>query len=133
MSLFVHRRMLVSRQGWRGFAKDLIKLVAPGRMYACFTANGKVTSDCYVTLSRCRHYPVEKGAAVLGPVWTAPEMRGHGLATALLKRTMNRLMAAGCCLFYVDTSDRNTSMQKVIARCGFGPPVDSFEKTGPIR
>ena len=122
------RKLLWARLGWR----DLVKLFTPNRAYACVVADGRIASECFVTRSRCRHYPVERGAAVLGPVWTAPELRGQGLATLLIRYTMNVLITQGCHIFYVDTSDRNVAMQKVIARCGFGEPIRRFEKTGPI-
>lgn len=128
LSLWNWRKLLCTRLGWR----DRLKLLTPNRAYACVVVNSRIASECFVTLSRCRHYSVEQGAAVFGPVWTAPEMRGQGLATLVMKRTMNVLLRRGCHVFYVDTSDRNGAMQKVIARCGFGEPVQRFEKTGPI-
>lgn len=124
---------LVRRLGAAGVAWDLLKLMTPPRRYTCLLDAGHIVSECYVTLSRCKHYDVEAGAAVLGPVWTDPARRGQGLATWLLKATINRLIACGCPVFYIDTSDQNASMLRVIVQCGFGAPVRSVPKTGAIR
>jgi hypothetical protein len=108
--------------------KDLLRLATPARLYACLIGPAGIASESYVTLSHCRHYDVEKDAAVLGPVWTDPALRGKGLARCLLKLTMNQMMTSGRSLFYIDTSDQNVAMQHVVARCGFGAPIMRLPK-----
>lgn len=123
---------LLKRLGPRCTAMDLLKLMTPSRQYACLLHAGRIVSECYIVLSHCRHYHVDPGSAVLGPVWTDPGQRGKGWGTHLLKRTINGLLQDGYRTFYIDTSDRNASMQRVIAHCGFGEPLKALPKTGAI-
>ena len=123
---------LFRRLGPGGLVKDLVKLATRGRHYFCIVENGRIVSDAYVVVGRCRHYDVEPDAAVIGPVWTADEARGKGLATRLLQQTMAAMQKCGCGIFYIDTSDRNMAMLKVIEKCGFGQPVQRIEKRGAI-
>jgi len=123
---------LFRRLGPGGLVKDLVKLATRGRHYFCIVENGRIVSDAYVVVGRCRHYDVEPDAAVIGPVWTADEARGKGLATRLLQQTMAALQGHGCSTFYIDTSDKNAAMLAVIEKCGFGQPVQRIEKRGAI-
>jgi GNAT superfamily N-acetyltransferase len=120
-------------EGGGSVVKDLLKLATPARLYACLIGPAGIASECYVTVGHCRHYEVEKNAAVLGPVWSDPAWRGKGLATRLLKLAMSHLLSRGYPLFYIDTSDQNIAMRHVIERCGFGAPVKEIPKTGPVR
>jgi len=123
---------LLKCSGVKGFTVDLLKLMTPSRCYACLLAADRVVSECYIVLSHCRHYDVEKGAAVLGPVWTDEEQRGRGLGTCLLKMTMNHLIHGSRRIFYIDTSDQNIAMQHVIENCAFGPPIKKMQKKGSV-
>ncbi len=119
--LFRHRGIL-------GFLKDVAKLITPQRSYFFITDGKRIISEVYVTVGQCRHYDVEDESAVLGPVWTDVNTRGKGLATGLLKRTINALIKKEHNILYIDTSENNMAMQSVIARCGFCKPVKRIEK-----
>lgn len=124
---------LVRRTGIVGFLKNILKLATSSRAYACLLHSAAVRSECTITLSHCKHYDVEEGSVVLGPVWTDPAMRGEGLATVLLKLIINTMMFRRHSIFYIDTSDENNAMQHVIKNCGFDAPVRSIPKASPIR
>ena len=109
-------------------ALDLLKLATASRSYDCLVTEGRVVSECYSTVGHCRHYAVEADAVVLGPVWTDVEARGKGLASGLLRSAMNRHIREGRRVFYIDTSQKNVAMQKVIEGCGFGEPWRVVEK-----
>lgn len=124
---------LMKRSENAGLVKDILKLATPSRLYACLVAADSILSECYITLSHCRHYKVERRSVVLGPVWTDRDCRGQGLATSLLKSIMNNMISRGNTIFYIDTSDQNTAMQHVIQHCGFGTPTREITKPAPIR
>ena len=111
-----------------GCLKDIIKLATARRSYFFITDGKKVVSEAYITVGQCRYYNVEDDAAVIGPVWTDEEIRGKGLATGLLKRTINSLVQSGFSVIYIDTSENNKAMQSVIKKCGFGDSIDFYEK-----
>jgi RimJ/RimL family protein N-acetyltransferase len=92
------------------------------------TGPNAVASYGGITLSRCRYYPVDRGAAVIGPVETTADCRGKGLATWGLIMAMEQLTRTGRRTFYIDTSEGNVAMQTVIARCGFGDPIACYER-----
>ena len=113
-----------------GLLKACAKLATRDRTFYCLTAGEHLANFGWVTASHCRYYRIEAGEVVIGPVWTDPRHRGKGLATAGLQNAVNSLIARGHSVFYIDTSKDNLAMQKVIARCGFGPPLALFWK-GP--
>lgn len=117
-------RFLIKRSGLAGLVKDVLKMATPSRMYACLVGPDSIISECYITLSHCKHYEVEERAVVLGPVWTDPACRRKGLATCLLKSIMNNMIPRGYELYYIDTSPSNGAMQRVIRNCGFGSPIE---------
>lgn len=116
---FRYSGLLIRHRGIFGFLKDIAKLVTPRRAYYCISDGKKIVSEAYVTIGKCKHYKIEDNAAVVGPVWTDANIRGKGLATGLLKRVINSLVGNGCNSIYIDTSERNLAMQKVIKNCGF--------------
>jgi predicted acetyltransferase len=65
---------------------------------------------------------------VIGPVWTAPAVRGRVLATWALKRVINELVKRKNHEIYIDTSESNYAMQKVIDRCEFGTPLMAYPR-----
>lgn len=114
--------------GAGGTIKMLVKLATPRREFFCITLDGRIANYGEVMMSRCRYYPVEHGAAVIGPVWTGPDHRRQGLATAAVQMALNELMRRGISVHYIDTATTNTSMRHVIDKCGFGEAVQTFEK-----
>jgi GNAT superfamily N-acetyltransferase len=114
-----------------GFLKTCAKLATRDRTFYCLTAGEQLANYGWVTASHCRYYRIGIGEIVIGPVWTDPRHRGKGLATAGLQSAVNSLIARGYSVFYIDTSKDNLAMQKVIAKCGFGPPVALFWKGKP--
>ncbi len=120
--------LLIWHRGIAGYVKDVVKLFTAGRYYFCIVDDNRIVSEVYVVIGKCRFYEVDESAAVLGPVWTDGNMRGKGLATSLLKRTINSLLALGYNTFYIDTSENNPAMQNVIEKCGFGNSAGDYEK-----
>lgn len=118
-----HVAVLGRHRGVLGFLKDVAKLMTSCRSYFYITDGKRIVSEVYVTVGQCRHYEVESNAAVLGPVWTDVNTRGKGLATYLLKRTINALIKKQLNILYIDTSENNKAMQNVIGKCGFGESI----------
>ena len=119
------------RAVWRamgavGTVKCLAKLCTGDRALYGVTREGRLVHRGWITLSRCRHYRVERGAAVIGPIWTDPDWRSRGLASTAAKAAMDTMMGLGHRVFYIDTSNDNVASQRVIAKCGFGPPCMSY-------
>lgn len=122
------RRSLFSRFGLLGHLRSELKLATSNRFYCCLQQGSAIVSDAWITLSFCNHYPIERDAAVIGPVWTDPQRRGLGLATSLLQAGMNSICNS-VTKIYIDTSNDNIAMQHVIEHCGFAlmneKPVES--------
>lgn len=121
--LWPHRVALRKILGEMGFIKALVKLCTKRRLFYCVLHGQRVAATGWCTVSFCRHYKVEPGSVIIGPIWTAEHMRGKGIATHALKQALNALMKRGHLIFYIDTSGDNLPSQRVIAKCGFGPPV----------
>ena len=109
--------------GLAGAAKACLKLATPSRSLYCLMLHGAIVNYGWVMLSSCGYYRVERGDAVIGPVWTDPSHRGEGLATLGLRSAINAWLGRGSRVFFIDTAGDNLAMQAVIAKCGFGPPV----------
>lgn len=114
--------------GWGGGVKVLAKLTTATRQFYGIMRHGEIVSHGHVAISFCRHYPVDPGSVVIGPVWTRPDSRGQGLATRGVNGAMRAMFRRGRRVFYIDTSETNIPMQRVIARCGFGDPVSQYER-----
>ena len=114
--------------GLPGAVKMFVKLATIRRETYCIVRGQQILNYGEVMFSHCRYYPVDRGAAVVGPVWTAPDCRGKGLATLGLKMAFNRLISRGITVHYIDTATTNDAMLRVISRCGFGEPIHSFQK-----
>jgi RimJ/RimL family protein N-acetyltransferase len=122
-------RLLMRALGLKHFLKLIVKLFTPTRMFYCVISQNKVASYGYVAVSRCKHYKIEKGAVVIGPVMTEEEFRGRGIATFALQSIMNELIFKGFRIFYIDTAETNFQMQRVIFKCGFGEPIERVSRT----
>jgi RimJ/RimL family protein N-acetyltransferase len=74
----------------------------------------------------------EAGARI-GPVWTLPEHRGRGYATALVAALSRELLASGKRELFLVTDQANPTSNAVYARIGFVPLQDfcEFQRTDP--
>ena len=114
-----------------GLLKACAKLATRDRTFYCLTAGEHLANLGWVTASTCRYYRIEAGEVVIGPVWTDPQHRGKGLATAGLQNAVNSLIARGHSVFYIDTSKDNLAMQKVIARWRVRPAARPLLEGAP--
>jgi L-amino acid N-acyltransferase YncA len=126
--LLAHRRAIRATLGWRGTLKALAKLCTATRRLYVLVQDGRVVHHGWATLGRCRHYRVEPDAAVVGPIWSSPAVRGSGLGRHALQQALDRLLERGWRTVYIDTSDDNLPCQKLIGHCGFGPPVGVYPR-----
>lgn len=116
-------RRLVAGFGPVGAAKALAKLASPRRQLYLLSEGRRVLSYGWGMVGRCRYYKIEPDALVVGPIWTAPEARGRGLATTALQAALAAWWTDGRRIFYIDTERNHVAAQKVFAKCGFGPPM----------
>ncbi|MDQ6640933.1 MAG: GNAT family N-acetyltransferase [Actinomycetota bacterium] len=67
--------------------------------------------------------PASFGVAGIGPVYTPPERRGHGYASAAVAEISRRILAAGdrACLF---TDLANPTSNHIYTALGYRPVVD---------
>ena len=119
---------LVRCLGPLGLLKTGLKLVTKRRRFYCVLAEGCVAHYGWVSFSFCRYYQVNPGDVVIGPILTEDRYRGRGYATFALISVVNALVAEGCRVFWIDTSEDNLACQKVIEKSGFGEPVERFER-----
>lgn len=109
--------------------KSFLRIVQGRRAIALLLADSDVPCHLLVTYGFCRDWPIEDTAAVIGRVGTLPRFRGKGLATQALMQSL-------ACIFknpkvtrvYIDTAEDNISMQRVIAKCGFGGPTLTYDR-----
>lgn len=97
--------------------------VAVGRRFYCVLRDGRMLHRGWANVAFCRHYKVGAGEVVIGPIWSAPEARGLGLATYATQQVINCLIGEGLAVFYIDTAYDNLACQAMIAKCGFGPAM----------
>jgi len=131
---------LLARFGWVAYWKMRVKLMAGQRAFFGIVQSPENAAHplClvhygWISFGFCRFYKVETNSAVIGPVWTDPELRGGGLATRALKLSLNRLLVAAIQRVYIDTSEDNASMQKVIRRCGFNILAGTYTRSSDHR
>jgi RimJ/RimL family protein N-acetyltransferase len=105
---------------WRGAVKALFKLASGRRFLFALLRENRILSYVWSTEYSPR-YPIEPHSCLLGPMVTRREMRGRGLATALLRRSAARLAARGYRVVYIDTAVTNIASQRAITRAGFVP------------
>ncbi len=121
-------RPLVRCLGILELVKTVLKLATGRRRFYCIYAEGRVVHRGWVSFSFCRYYQVKSRDVVIGPIHTDETAQGHGYATQAMKRMMNALLAEGYRTYWIDTSEDNIPCQKVIAKCGFGAPVTTFDR-----
>jgi L-amino acid N-acyltransferase YncA len=125
------RRALARRFGVAGLPKVLAKLATRSRFLYAVIQDGAVTHDGWLSVSRCRAYPVTAGDVVIGPMRTTPQLRGHGLASYGIQEAMNAMLKRGHRVFYINTAPANLASQRVIAKCGFGWPIAAIMQHAP--
>lgn len=111
-------RIAGPRELLRGIARVCVR-----RKFYCVHKNGHILHYGWVNVAFCKHYPVKSGEVVIGPIWSALEARGHGLATVGIQMVINELIKRSLTIFFIDTSFENLACLKVIEKCGFGAPV----------
>jgi ribosomal protein S18 acetylase RimI-like enzyme len=109
--------------GLIGACTAAAKLATPSRDLYLVMQGNRVVSFGWASNDRCKHYKMEPGSVVIGPIWSDPDCRGKGLATLALQAAINEYVQCGRSLFYIDTSKENSSAQRVFAKSGFGEPV----------
>ena len=112
--------------GLLGAVKGAAKASTKRRMFYFVREGRNVLHYGWATIGRCRHYRIEPGAAVIGPIWTSPQARGRGVATIATLQAIDALVRQGHSTIYIDTSQDNAACLKVIEKCGFGPPIAAF-------
>ncbi len=116
----------VATSGFKSAVKGWLKLLTTRRALFCATLDGALAHYTWTTLGRSRYYWIENEAAVIGPIWTAAEVRGRNVAAAVLQDAVNAHIARGTTIFYIDTSPANKPCLRVISKCGFYGPVGVF-------
>ena len=99
--------------------KVSLKILTGKRIFFGVLLGKKIVQSGWANLGFCRHYAVERDAVVLGPLWTAPDHRGQGLASAAMRQSMTFLYQRGRRRFYVDTTSGNRASQRMIEKAGF--------------
>ena len=112
--------------GLFGWLKVCVKLAALKRLLYVVIVEGRIVNWGWIAVSFCRHYPVEDGDVVIGPLETEEADRRQGYATWGVKRAISAMARRGHRVFFINTHEGNLNMQKVIAACGFGRPVSSY-------
>lgn len=98
--------------------KMLAKTATPNRFYYVASQDGRILSDGWVLAGRCSSYPIGTRDFVIGPIFTAPEARGRGLAHACIVRGMNFCFDRGAEWVYIDTVEENLSSRRAIEKSG---------------
>jgi RimJ/RimL family protein N-acetyltransferase len=114
--------------GWLGVLKAALKLSTGKRKLYLFTkdSNSAIAAYGWVNVGFCQHYEVAKRDVVIGPIWTASDSRGCGLATEGLKLTVREMQKRGFRRFYIDTRENNTPAIRAILNTGFEPVAAQF-------
>ena len=128
LKAFGHLRKIKRIFGLFGLIKACLKVATPSREFYCLTVGEDVVNYGWLTFSRCRQYHIEPGDIVIGPVWTNPDYRGKGMATIGLNSAANAMIERKHYVFFIDAAEDNLAMQKVIAKCGFGPVIRTYRR-----
>lgn len=127
-AMLAARGSLLRLWGAAGLAKAALKAASGRRLAYLALMEGRAASTGWCSLGFCRHYLVEPEAVVIGPIWTDPDLRGRGLAAWAMLSAMEALRQRGRRLFYIDTSGENLASQRVMEKCGFGPPMALYPR-----
>jgi len=105
--------------------KTLAK-ISRGRIFYFITENEKIIHTGWITSSSCRHYNVENGDIVIGPIWSSETTRSRGIGAWATKMAINKMVDKGSKVFFIDTSNNNIPCLKLIDKCDFGAPIASY-------
>jgi len=121
---------LITRFGFSfELSKLLIKLILKRNVLYSLILNNKIISDGVVSFGQCNYYDVGKNDCIIGTVYSDPQYRGKGLATTAIASCIVSLnIHRSLENVYIDTSDNNIGMQKVIEKLGFGEPIYKYER-----
>jgi ribosomal protein S18 acetylase RimI-like enzyme len=106
--------------GWAGTVRAVLKLASGSRALFGFVRDRRFVSFLWATENTPR-YQIESNACVLGPLLTRTELRGRGLATALLRATVSCPAMSRYRAIYIDTMPSNIGSRRAIVRAGFVP------------
>src|SRR5690349_1817990 len=81
----------VASWGFREALKTTLKVLSRRRIFFGVVLDQRVVSSGWANLGFCHFYPVERDSVVLGTLWTAPELRGQGLASTAIRQVMGLL------------------------------------------
>lgn len=121
--------ILAANFGRLGLWKKRVKLWIGRRAFFGIISENQLVHYGWVSFGFCKHYKIEKTNAVIGPVWTSENNRGKGLATIALKLSINRILECGWRGIYIDTTEDNLAMQRVIHRCDFNTLVGTYVRS----
>jgi hypothetical protein len=119
---------LVRVMGVVSVLRLLLRLCRRGRLFYYVADQGQWMHWGGITLDWCRYYRVNTGEAVFGPVETAAEFRGRGVASQAICGAMRVLAGRGVRVFYVDTSEQNVAMQQAARKAGFKDTGVRYER-----
>ena len=104
-----------------------IKIICgKSHLYLC-TQNGHIASYAIVALGYCNFYDVASQDFVIGTVNTKPSHQGNGLATQVLSSIIKNIKVSNpSATVFIDTSENNIPMQKVIDKLCFGKPKSHY-------
>lgn len=109
--------------------KQFLKLVLNKSMLYAVVCDGEIASDGQFNRGFCKYYAVGNKDVVIGPVNTSASHQGKGLATKALSLALTAISELDIERVFIDTSEHNLPMQKVIAKVGFGEHKDFFIRT----
>lgn len=114
--------------GTTGVARLAARLAKGKRQAVLAMVKGRPAGFAYVTRGFCRYYKIQAGDAVVGPVFVRENCRGCGLGVRIVNDALRVLARQGVETAWIDTSEDNAAMLKVIERCGFEGPVAVYER-----
>lgn len=92
--------------------------------------SGELASYGWVSIGFSSHYPVSERDIVIGPIWTLPSSRGHGLASAGLLLCQRAMFERGHTVFFIDTRESNAGCVTAAGRAGFLPVAAHWRLPG---
>jgi GNAT superfamily N-acetyltransferase len=106
---------------------DIESLLRAGRMCFLVRHDGRIVSSCWASTESChssylgREIVLEEGDVYFNDAWTAPAMRGHGLAHALCLRQLRYFRDRGFRRAIRGTVPENHSALRAHRKSGFRP------------
>jgi len=119
--LWANLPLWIKNWGWAEALKTALKVLSKRRIFFGILMGAEVVQRGWANLGFCRYYLVERDSVVLGSLYTAPDHRAQGLASAAMRLTIDALYRKGYRRFYVDTSRANVASQRMIQKSGFSP------------